>query len=135
MGKSNDATLREDEIRPDELMKGERKHIAADRRRLLRHRDEFVHVSCPACGTDAPHKAFDKEGLAYVVCSNCATMYVNPRPTLAILEKCYAKSRVYWYWNKYIFLASEESRRDKVLRPRVERIADICQRYSIENRA
>jgi len=60
-------------------------------------------------------------------------MYVNPRPTPVILAECYAKSEVYWYWNKYIFPASEEARRDLIFQPRVERIADICQRYGIEN--
>ena len=133
MSKPKDANLRENEIRPDELMQSELKHIAADRRRLLQYRDDFVRVPCPACGSETTHRAFEKAGLTYVVCSDCATMYVNPRPTPAILEECYAKSKVYWYWNKYIFPASEESRREKIFRPRVERIADICQRYGIKN--
>lgn len=128
-------TFRETDIRPDHLMQGQLKHIAADRRRLLQHRDDFVHVPCPACGADTARKAFEKNGLTYMLCSDCATMYVNPRPTPAILEEFYAKSEVYWYWNKYIFPASEEARREKIFRPRVERIAGICQRYGIESGA
>lgn len=68
-----------------------------------------------------------------MLCPNCGTMYINPRPTSAMLEKYYATSENYKYWNKYIFPASQEARRKKIFRPRARRIADICIRNNIKN--
>jgi 2-polyprenyl-3-methyl-5-hydroxy-6-metoxy-1,4-benzoquinol methylase len=66
-----------------------------------------------------------------MVCTACETMYVNPRPSPPILEMYYATSENYQYWNKYIFPASEEARREKIFRPRAERVADICGHYGV----
>ena len=133
LNKSADTVLRETEIRPDHLMQGQAEALAADIHWLLQHKDDFVHVPCPACGSENASKAFEKYSLTYVVCSDCGTMYINPRPTLAILETYYTRSKSYWYWNKYIFPASEKARREKIFRPRAERIAHICQRHGIKN--
>jgi 2-polyprenyl-3-methyl-5-hydroxy-6-metoxy-1,4-benzoquinol methylase/ribosomal protein S27E len=125
--------MKESEIRPDHLMQGQLEAFAADLHRLLQHKGSFVHVPCPACGGEDAHKAFEKYELTYVVCSGCGTMYVNPRPTPALLETYYATSENYQYWNKYIFPASQEARCERIFRPRAERIADICRRNNIEN--
>lgn len=128
-----DSTLRESQIRPEELMKGQALAFAADIRRLLQHKDDFVHVRCPACESTKAESVFEKYELTYVICLNCGTMYMNPRPTPEILEEYYATSENYRYWSQYIFPASEEARRQKIFRPRAERVAKICQRNNIEN--
>ena len=133
MDNSTDTTLREKEIRPDSLMKGQAEAFAADIQRLLQHKNNFVCVSCPACGADKTRRAFEKFEMNYVVCSDCETMYINPRPTPEILEMYYASSENYKYWNKYIFPASEQARREKIFRPRAVRVIDICQRNRMEN--
>jgi len=69
--------------------------------------------------------------MTYVVCLDCESMYVNPRPSPAILKTFYARSKNYAYWNQYIFPASEEARREKIFRPRAERMAEICLRHNI----
>ena len=74
-------------------------------------------MPCPACGSKNAEKAFEKYEMGYVVCSDCETMYINPRPAPEILEKYYATSENYRYWNKYIFPASEKPRREKIFRP------------------
>ncbi len=121
-------TLKENDIRPDNLMDEQAARFAADVRRLLSHKDQFVYVPCPACGADKPQTVFIKYELSYAICAECETMYVNPRPTPEILEQYYATSENYWYWNKYVFPASEDARREKIFRPRAERIVDICRR-------
>lgn len=131
MSKSKYEVLRENEIRPDHLTKGQKERFMSDIKRLLKHKDEFVYVSCPACGSDVPSKIFEKYGLTYVICSNCETMYVNPRPTPDILEMYYSTSENYWYWNKYIFPASENARREKIFRPRMKQLVEICRKHKI----
>lgn len=123
--------LRETDIRPDHLMRGQAERFETDIRRLMQYRDSFVHVPCPACKSMDAYRSFEKCGLSYVTCSNCATMYINPRPTPAILKKYYATSENYQYWNKYIFPASEDARRERIFRPRAERVVEICHRYNI----
>ena len=124
--------MREAEIRPEHLMKGQTECFAADIRRLLQHKEEFIYVPCPACGCDLSKKVFEKYELTYVVCRNCETMYVNPRPPPAVLEMYYATSENYAYWNKYIFPASEGARREKIFRPRAVRLKEICQRHNAQ---
>src|SRR5688572_25010294 len=112
-------------------MKDQAARFAADVARLLNNKHRFVDVACPACDSTANSLAFVKYDLRYVVCHECETMYVNPRPPLDVLANYYETSENYKYWNKYIFPASEAARREKIFRPRAERLVELCQRYDI----
>ncbi|MBA7529110.1 Ubiquinone biosynthesis O-methyltransferase, mitochondrial [subsurface metagenome] len=125
--------FKESDIRPVSIVEGQQKYIEADRSRLLQHKDDFVLISCPACDSKKSAKALVKNELTYFRCSQCSTLYVNPRPTAAILEECYANSEVYAYWNEYMFPASDTVRREHIFKPRVKRLASICEKYGIEN--
>lgn len=127
-----DLDLKEAEIRPDDLMARQAELYASDVRRLMEASDHFVAVACPACGGDTPQYAFGKYSLSYQRCTACETVYVSPRPTPELLERYYQTSQNYEFWNRYIFPASEDARREKIFRPRAERIIDICERYQIE---
>jgi len=129
MGHETPTGFRESDIRPDTLMKGQQERFDADMRRLLERRADFVEVPCPACGSAVRGKLFEKYGLDYVSCGKCETVYICPRPTPAILEHYYATSENYWYWNKYIFPATEDARRENIFRPRAERVKEICDRH------
>ncbi len=121
----------ENDIRPDHLIKGQVECVEADLKGLLASKADFVEVNCPACNSEDSDYAFEKNQIDYVVCRDCETMYVNPRPTTEILETYYSTSENYAYWNKHIFPASEAVRRDKIFRPRAERVAEFCERYGI----
>lgn len=123
--------LRETDIRPDELMKGQAARFAADVARLLEHKGRFVRVPCPACGADAPARLFEKYELSYQGCGGCGTMYVSPRPPPDVLKLYYETSENYQYWNKYIFPASEAARRERIFRPRAERLVALCRRHGV----
>jgi len=126
--------MREDEIRPDYLMQEQSRRFEADVTRLLERRSEFVRVACPACGSEDSRSVFQKYTLDYVVCSACETIYISPRPSPVLLEMYYSTSENYAYWNKHIFPASESARRQKIFRPRAERVAEICRRYGVPTR-
>jgi SAM-dependent methyltransferase len=115
-------TLRETDIRPDELMAEQARRYAADVAWLLERRDRFVDVGCPACdGTEsAPH--WRKYELDYRRCTRCGTVYVSPRPEPALLDEYYRSSSNYEYWNTVVFPASETARRERIFRPRAERV-------------
>jgi len=126
-------TLKEDEIRPDHLRDGQAKRFAADIRRLMTRQHDFVHVPCPACDGQEAQPEFSKFGLSYVRCGSCRSLFISPRPTPEILEHYYATSENYAYWNQYIFPASEGARRERIFRPRAQRLQTICQRHGVSS--
>lgn len=113
--------MKETDIRPDELMDGAKEASERDLNWLLDRYTDFIWVKCPACGSrTTTNKNIIKNELVYVECADCATVYMNPRPTPELLQEFCIQSYNYRYWNKYIFPASEELRREKIFKPRAQ---------------
>src|SRR5690606_21190021 len=74
------------DIRPDALMAGQQAAMLRDVAMLLDRRAEFVEVPCPACGDAASSFLYEKYGMAHRRCGGCATQYVSPRPSPAVLR-------------------------------------------------
>lgn len=123
--------LREEDIRPTELMERQRVAALADLGRMLSRIGEFVEVACPACGSPNGRFKFEKNGIRYQECGACETFFVNPRPSPEILEWFYRDSPNYAYWNDVIFPASEAARRERIFVPRVDRVLEICRKYQV----
>ena len=124
--------LTEEEIRPAGLMEKQKVAALTDVGRMLSRYEEFVYVSCPACGNNNSVAKFVKNGIKYVECESCETFYVNPRPTSDVLSWFYHGSPNYAYWNDVIFPASEGIRREKIFAPRVDRLLELCGKYKVE---
>jgi len=127
--------LSEHELCPDDLLAGQEAAFARDIARLHKRADEFVTVACPACGMANQNKAFDKFGFTFQRCVQCATIYMSPRPSPAVLADYYANSENYDYWARHIFPASEATRREKIHRPWLERVIGFCERHGIRRGA
>jgi len=123
--------MKENDIRPDFLMIDESKTFGEDIVNLIRYQDEFVIVNCPACDSDNFTFVFKKHNIQYVQCNVCKTMFVNPRPTQKILNLFYSTSKGIDYWNKFIFPATENTRKKNIFMPRVKHILQICKKYNI----
>ncbi|MEK7194242.1 MAG: class I SAM-dependent methyltransferase [Patescibacteria group bacterium] len=123
--------FKENDIRPKDLLEGQKKAVEADIRTLLDRKSEFVEVACPACGGNDFVSKFEKNGFKYVECPKCLTFYMSPRPTLRILTAFLENSQNYAYWSKYIFPASEETRRMKIFSPRVDRVLGLCKKHRV----
>ena len=126
------STLREHEIRPADTAKEQKRRYEADVARMLARRTEFVDVTCPACEGRAGTLRFTKHDLRYQECSECGTVYISPRPSPDVLRDYYEHSLNYEYWNKVIFPASESVRKDRIFRPRVERLIALCSKHGVE---
>lgn len=122
----------EEEIRPAQLMRDKERCVDADRQFLLDRRNRWVTVLCPACSCAASQPYGSKHGFAYVECLECRTIYTNPRPSLELLHEFYSQSQNYAYWNEHIFPATEETRRERIFRPRAERLAKHCRRFDLQ---
>lgn len=123
--------MKENDIRPDDSMKGQAERLAADVARLLRHKNEFVPVACPACGAEDTRACYQKYGIEFVGCRRCATIYASPRPKPEHLDEYYRHSENYAYWNKHIFPPSESARREHIFKPRVAKVLDICAKHGV----
>jgi len=123
------------DIRPDALMDGQKRAIESDIDTLLSKKDSFVAVSCPACGNSNSKEKFEKNGFKYVECPRCRSFYLSPRPTPEMLEEFLAYSENYVYWSKHIFPASEKIRLEKIVKPRVDQVIELCRKYGVENDA
>lgn len=124
-------TISENDIRPQRFNEEKTRTVEADLKFLVDRKKRFVSAHCPACGAKGEHY-FDKKGIEYDQCPNCQTVFVNPRPSQELLHEFYYQSQVYAFWNKYIFPASEEARRENIFRPRVKRMIDICRKYGVD---
>jgi 2-polyprenyl-3-methyl-5-hydroxy-6-metoxy-1,4-benzoquinol methylase/ribosomal protein S27E len=122
----------ENDIRPRDLMDGQRIAFLLDVGRMLSRCGEFVPVSCPACESAETKGVFQKYGLDYVSCNRCGTLYINPRPSPEVLEWFYRESENYAYWNRHIFPVSEKSRREKIFVSRVDRVISLCGKYGVQ---
>ena len=124
-------TLRADEIRPHEHLAAQEAAFARDVARLRERAAEFVSVACPACGADEPGPGLAKDGFTWPRCGRCATLYMSPRPTPAVMDEYYATSENYRVWATAIFPASEEARREKLHRPRLARLLELCAEWGV----
>lgn len=126
--------MKETDIRPQELMRQNRRFRKADLKRLLLQKQKFVSVACPACGRRKYQRWFSKDGFDFVRCTRCQTAFINPRPTLAILENFYTTARSIKHWNDAIFPASEQVRRRTIFKPRALRVVQMCKKYGVGER-
>lgn len=123
------APLRETDIRPSSLDTRRFEARKADLAWWKARRDAFIEVSCPACGSGERGGRIEKMGFIWHRCAGCWTAYMSPRPTADMLAEFYASSALYKVWNEHIFPASIEARRERIFRPRVERLVRLCEHH------
>jgi len=128
-----DKTFTEDDIRPAHLMDEFFKKFGEDRENLLQHKDRFVIVVCPSCGSENRINRLVKNGFVYVLCINCETLYMNPRPTVELLSEYYAESIANAFYSEHIFPFTDNVRRDRIFSPRVQRVINISMNNELKN--
>lgn len=123
--------LSEEQIRPQSHMKARLQALYTDIAALHGKASSFNRVCCPACGSLETAFEFEKYSFPFERCAQCATVFMNPRASKEDLGQFYKESALYAYWNKHIFKESDQVRREKIYRPRIARIRDICSRLDI----
>ena len=81
---------------------------------------------CPGCASGRYDHAFSKSGFEFVLCTDCGTLYVNPCPAPWEFERFYRESPSARYFADVFFPPVMEARRERIFRPRVERLAALC---------
>jgi 2-polyprenyl-3-methyl-5-hydroxy-6-metoxy-1,4-benzoquinol methylase len=124
--------LSEKELCPDDLLGGQEAAFARDIARLQARLSEFADVTCPACLSNKRTEVFKKYDFTFQSCCECSTVYMSPRPSPAVMTDYYSNSENYEYWAKFIFPTSEASRREKIHKPWLRRILEICERHNVD---
>lgn len=125
--------MKESDIRPEALL---RRYLDLSERDAKACFTDVrkTPIPCVACGTDKPVAQFDKNGFEYALCQACGTLYQTPRPPIPAFEAFYRQSESSRYWAEVFFPAVAEVRREKIFRPRVERLAALCAQHKIDVR-
>lgn len=127
--------FKENDIRPDHLIKIGDKYFYEDARFLKKNKKKFIKFDCPACNSKKKKFFFNKNSFKYYQCLNCETIYITPRPNEKLLNRFYANSKLYKFWNKYIFPASEKAREKKIFLPRAKKIISVIKKYKVKKNA
>lgn len=114
--------MKEEDIRKRAVFDRYLEMVAKDIEDFFSDPSIFQRVSCPACNSVKYSKQFEKTGFSYVLCDECGTLFVNPRPPLSTLEQFYAESPSTSFWVNTFFKPVAEVRREKIFRPRAEHI-------------
>jgi SAM-dependent methyltransferase len=123
--------MKEREIRPEALLNRYLELSAQDAERCFTN-EPRLPLPCVACGAERSTHQFEKNGFAYAQCSECDTLFQSPRPPIAAFEAFYRQSESSRYWAEVFFPAVAEVRREKIFRPRVERLAQLCADHGID---
>lgn len=126
--------MKEEDIRPADLMKEAARLMSGDSQEMLKFKAEFIEVPCPACEANEFCFEFEKGGYDFVRCKKCETLFVNPRPTAQLLNEYYKNSKGMKFWNEKIFPTSEDYRRKSIFIPRAEKVAELCRKYNVKTK-
>ena len=77
--------MKEEEIRQRSTLNRYLELVAEDIQTFFPDRSSFTVIDCPACGSKNYQIQFEKSGFTYVLCSDCDTLFVNPRPPAKLL--------------------------------------------------
>ena len=117
--------MKESEIRNSQVHDKYLDLVRQDAESLLRHKDLFTQSNCPVCLSEDLVDEFTKFGFGYQTCGSCRTLFVNPRPSLELLEDFYAHSESSRFWVTDFFLPMVEARRTKIFHPRAQQIVNL----------
>lgn len=117
-------TMKEEEIRKREIFNKYLELIKNELNIFFKPND-FVQIPCPACASKDYTFEFEKSNFSYVLCKECATLFVNPRPPFEALKKFYAGSSSTGFWINDFFKPVIEVRREKIFIPRAEYISRV----------
>jgi SAM-dependent methyltransferase len=123
--------MKEQDIRPEAILSRYIELSVQDAEVYFKN-EERASVNCVGCGATRSVHQFVKNGFAYAQCNDCGTLFQNPRPTIDEFELFYRQSESARYWAEVFFPAVAEIRREKIFRPRVERLASLCDQLGIK---
>ncbi|TGN18274.1 class I SAM-dependent methyltransferase [Leptospira idonii] len=115
--------MKESEIRPKALLQEYLRLAEIDSRQL--DVTKFVKIACPACFSDNCQLHITKNNYKYDLCHDCGTLFCNPRPDGEVLDRFYDSAESSKFWSNEFFPHVAEPRREKLFKPKANRIFNI----------
>ena len=116
--------MKESEIRPQELFNRYLELSRSDNENFFSDHRHFVEVACPACDGSGHEPGLTKLTFSYRLCSDCGSLYLSPRPPIAMYDLYYRESESIKFWGTHFCKETAEPRREKILRPRAKLVED-----------
>ena len=120
----------EKDLRPSKLINDYIRLVEEDIATFFLERECLKYYRCPGCLEKNISSSFMKFGLSYAECARCHTLRISPRPDDAALRTYYLKSSARAFWRQKLSRMTKDKRRDKIVKPRYEWIADSAYEYS-----
>ena len=118
--------MKEAEIRPTTLLHKYLELSAKDAEKICANPSNLIARDCPGCGSKKYSNEFQKNGFNISKCSICMTIFVNPAPTDDAIELLYTDSPSANYWANVFMPAVLENRKEKIFKPRANKILQIA---------
>jgi SAM-dependent methyltransferase len=123
--------MREHEIRPAEIY-AEFLRLGVQDAAVIFDHSKARSRACPACGETRSDIVFVKTGFTFCQCATCHTLFANPLPPAEQFANFYRESDAARYWAEVFIPRVMERRREAIVRPRVDRILDLCRQYGVK---
>ena len=101
---------------------------------LLKQKKNFVESSCPACSSPDKEHAFGKYGYTYWICSRCATLFISPRPSAALIEWYLKSSPVSVFRSSNEYQKAMNKRITEQAAYRAGWLYDLCKQEDIDGK-
>ena len=115
-------TMKESDIRPQGLFNRYLELSRLDIGRFFSDQSRFVEIPCPACLSERHELGMEKLGFRYLTCLECGSLYLSPRPTVAMFDDYYQEAESVKFWGTDFFKATSEARRERMFKPRAQMV-------------
>jgi SAM-dependent methyltransferase len=125
--------MKESEIRPQKLFNQYLQLAKKDNEIFFSDHSRFTEIPCPSCGNERQMPGLKKFGFTYVLCADCASLYLSPRPPAEMYDLYYREAESVKFWSTHFYKETAEARRKKIYRPRAEIVAELTNQYDFES--
>ena len=98
------------QIRPDHLQSLAREAYLKDVHFYLQNKNKFKTRACPACLLPSSGTYIEKDGFNFGKCISCGSVFMNPGPSLQLIDEFYKNSHNYKFWGEYMYPQSRLER-------------------------
>ncbi len=125
--------MKESEIRPQKLFNQYLQLAKKDTEIFFSDHSRFTEIPCPSCGNEKQMPGLEKFGFTYVLCSDCASLYLSPRPPAEMYDLYYRDAESVKFWSTHFYKGTAEARREKIYRPRAEIVAKLINQHGFDS--
>jgi len=125
--------LKEEDIRPEKLFNQYLLLAEQDVETYFRYAPLHNRL-CPACKSQNSEFRFRKVGFDYEICTDCKTLFTNPRPVAEAFNEYYTDSPSVRFWATNFYRETESKRRKHIIKPKAAMVKSIINKYIIESK-